>query len=118
VNTESSQAIARWIESAFAPNEFLAIGGGFADGTIFHHGAAHEFSACLDDACWKAILETVKRLCSNDCDARSGSWVFENAILWVNTREDGTWLGVFTSRDLTDDDRAQLRQRLDAFVAL
>jgi len=115
---DSNQLLLRWIEGAFPLGDSLAVGGGFADGTIFHHEATREFSACMDDACWQAILELVKRLASNECDARCASLVFENAILWVSTRNDGSWIGVFTSRQLSDGARVALRGRLDHFAVV
>lgn len=118
MNQSAGQSVLSWIEGTFPMGEALAIGGQLADGSAFNHGVTAEYAACMDAALWSAFRETLAELANQNCDANRSAWVFENAILWIATRADGGWIGVFTPRDISAEARTTLHQRLDQFVTL
>lgn len=118
MSASSSETLISWIEGTFPMGEALAIGGQLAGGLPFHHGATTEFTGCMDAELWSALGEALNDVATLDCDASRSAWVFENTILWIATRPDGGWIGVFTPRDLSAEARGTLQTRLEQFVAL
>jgi len=117
MNVADKEVVARWVEQAFPLGEVLAACSGFPDGSLVHHGATREFAECLKDDCWNLIGHTVAELAQHEFDARCSVWVFERSMLWISALADGTWVGVFTGRELSESAQAEYRTRLGEFNA-
>jgi len=104
-----------WIEREFALDGVLAAGGGGIDGRVFSAFAAGEFVLAHNDEIWRCLAVTVEKLRSLGVPTGEMVWGFEQALLCTIRREDGAWLGVFTSPQLRDESALTLRGRLDAF---
>jgi hypothetical protein len=118
MSAQEKHIIIAWVEQTFPLGEALAVGGVFSDGAAFHHGTTAEFVACMDASCWNLISEAVKQLCDTGFDTRQSLWAFENSLLWIATRENGAWLGVFTRRDLPQNERAIMHTRMADFAGV
>lgn len=114
---DDARQIQSWIDRAFPLGETLAIGGQLGDGRVFHHSATKEFSACFGDDVWEAIGSTLGPIAAARGLPIFAMWVFETGLLWVASRADNAWVGVFTERGLDESAAAALRARLTDFTA-
>lgn len=104
-----------WIEQEFALDGVLATGGGHADGSVFAAHATGEFVLAHNDDIWQSLAAVMQKLQTQSLPTGELLWTFEEAVLCTVQREDGAWLGVFTSTLLSEESALALRVRLDAF---
>jgi hypothetical protein len=118
MSASAGQSLVSWVEATFPLGEVLAVGGLLPDGSTFHHGATAEFASCMDGEVWTSLADALKQLAAGGCDGERTTWDFENAMLWTAVRVDGSYIGVFTERNLSDENRASIASRLESFLAL
>ena len=104
-----------WVEREFALDGVLAAGGGLASGSVFAACASGEFVLAQNEEVWKSLAVALQKLQTQSLPTGEMLWAFEEAMLCTVQREDGAWLGVFTSKLLHDESALALRSSLDAF---
>lgn len=70
------------------------------------------------ETAWRSLAETIPILQLNDFPAGCFRFVFEQALVHCERREDGTCIGVFAQRDQSVLPPAQLDRLLAEFHAL
>ena len=110
-----NKALQSWIGQEFALDGVLAAGGGHADGSVFAAQASGEFVLAHNDEIWQSLAAVMQKLQTQSLPTGEMLWTFEEVMLCTVQREDGAWLGVFTSRLLPDESALALRAKLDAF---
>jgi hypothetical protein len=108
-------AMRSWVEQEFALDGVLAVGGGHADGSVFAAQASGEFVMAHNDEIWKSLGAALQKLQTHSLPTGEMLWSFEESMLCTLQRDDGAWLGVFTSKLLPDESALTLRSALDAF---
>ena len=104
-----------WIEQELIFDEVLAVGGGSADSSAFGKFVAPLFGRGCNEEIWQCIADAILHLRIEGMPVDELVWTFEDAKLWCVGRDDGAWLGVFTSTALPKDSAEILARRFAEF---
>ena len=107
-----------WVEQELCIEGVLAAGGGNLAGAVFPALAQPEFNSAQGEEVWQCIAATLGSLSDHGTATREMLWGFDAGMLCTVRREDGLWLGVFTSMQIADEAALTLRAKLDAFKVL
>ena len=104
-----------WVEQEFCIEGVLAAGGGNLVGTVFPALAHADYNSAQGEEVWHCIAQTLGSLSNHGTATRERLWGFDHGMLCTVRREDGLWIGVFTSMQIADEAALTLRAKLDAF---
>jgi hypothetical protein len=107
-----------WIERELSIDGVLAAGGGNFAGTVFPALAQSDFGSAAGQDVWSCLAETLSGLLNHGGATGEMLWGFDAGVLCTVRRNDGLWMGVFTSPHLGDEAALALRAKLDAFKVM
>jgi hypothetical protein len=109
------KALRSWLEQELAISGVMAAGGGNLGGTVFSAVADGEFVLAHNEEIWRCLAGALDSLRVHGSATREMLWGFEHAVLCTVRRDDGLWLGVFSTPHLDDEAALALRAKLDTF---
>jgi len=112
------QIVQQWLDRNSPVRGVLACNVRFPDETSVSKSWSEQFAPPGLDNAWRCLAEIVRSLQTNRVPVSRLRWVHERALLFWESRGDGIWLGVFTSRDTEGVEIAGLHRLVAEFHAL
>jgi hypothetical protein len=112
------QIVRQWLDHNRPVRGVFACGVGFPDETSFSKSWSEQFAPPGLENAWRCLAEIVRSLQTNRFPVSRLRWIHQRALLFWESRGDGIWLGVFTSRDAQGVELPGVQRLVAEFHAL
>jgi hypothetical protein len=112
------QIVRQWLDHNSPVRGVFACSVRFPDETSVSKSWSQQFAPPGLENAWRCLAEIVRSLQANRFPVSRLRWIHERALLFWESRSDGIWLGVFTSRDAEGVEIAGVQRLVAEFHAL